>query len=283
MASEILRQLRHPLFDELEQQWQPYLAAAGNVQPATQMLAQVPGLQSASVGIQDGGRIPYVASARETALSVAPSIFGKACEAAAGALSSSDNGKWLSGVSSFYLACYFMARAILYIFGLAPLARDSKITIDLFPSSEDKAPDRPYSNELQVWTTGRWEHDLVWKLLGRVLTTLKAERELRDEYSDFRRIHWDSVSMRRNRYSYSDEFICWNNEAIFSSIPSDALCDIRTLSVGVDFRRHTEEAGFYFALFKILFSFHEKSVRAAKANLYYSPYCDDTRRDAVAA
>lgn len=271
--------LRHPILDDLGEQWLGISAAEDDPFPG-EMVDAIPNLLATVRAAPNGALVARSSGLPQAALSISSRLFGKSAEAAAAGIGSYESGRWLAAVSTIYSANYLLAKSILYLFGILPVGRDIGRTIDIFADDTDR---RPQSVQMQVWHTKRWDHAQVWAILQRVLRTLKAEREIRAEFASLRLLDWSHFSRRRNRYHYSDGYLSQSHEAEHLSIPQDRVLDLKRASEFVDVRRENMEAGFYLRVFFELSKLQAVVADAAAVSDFFSAMCVVPRKVLIAA
>lgn len=281
--SKIADKLRHPILDDLPELWSNYTPATFPFISTAIMLDEVPGLIASLEHKKDGDCVPYVLGSRDAAIAVSPLPYGKAVEAARAGLSAIDGGQWLGGVAMMYLANYLLARSVIQIFGVVPLGRDKKWTLDLFPNGSPVFRSAGKIDEIQVWKTDAWSHAIVWSILERILNTLKAEKDILEDVRPLKMTDWGKFPGRRNKYSYNDGYLCELHEGGDLSVPGDVVVDIRRLAADIDFRRDRMDAGYYLAVFRRLLWFHDLCSEKAGISGAFKPYGSVARTEALVA
>jgi hypothetical protein len=204
------KKLPHRKWDELRDLWidnLPYVEFSRTYPEPTLWDLTLP------IGdfVTDGksNEIPYVAGARESVFREAIILLRKFSYCRKAALSAIADGLPTWGVIAEYDACFYGAKAMCYLLGIASLSRDSKLFLDIFSFRENRNGRRKIREYdiISVYNfKERLTHAVLWGIMGRLCRTLLLPEDREDLQKSLRSLNFDKMSHIRNKLIYDGGF-----------------------------------------------------------------------------
>lgn len=173
-------------------------------------LWHLPELKDRLKSAQPGTDLPYVEGARESVFREAVILTRKFAYSRAAAREAGQSGFSTWSVVSGYDACFYGAKALCYLLGMASLDRDSPLFIDLFAPRTHKIGKGRKAQVYDILVAHRLEarltHKTLWDLTGRLCRTLTLPDDADALTSELRGLSFAGMSNLRNNILYDGGF-----------------------------------------------------------------------------
>jgi len=213
--ANLIKKLSHRNWEEHRDAWLEHLPDIGlpNEYPSP-ALWDLPEFATATSIATDETVVGYLSGVREAifrefALFARKlSYFSAACSLAV------RERKQTWSILAAYEACFFGAKAFVYLMGFASAGRDSKLYVDAF--HRNVMGNRKYQRcllEIKFHNLGqRLTHDVLWMIFRRLLFTARFTGDLVEVQTALRRIDWETFSRYRNKMLYNGGYWPFKDE-----------------------------------------------------------------------
>jgi hypothetical protein len=175
-------------------------------------LWQLPDLQLGVSKPEDGMEIPYVNGTRESVFREVVILTRKFLYCRLAGRDGIARGFPTWGLMANYYACFYGAKALCNLLGVASIARQSKMFLDIFARREFKVG-KTRQHVYDILVVHRLEdcltHRILWGLTGRLCRTLGMPEHAREVWSQMRAVNFETLSHYRNSLIYDSA--AWPN------------------------------------------------------------------------
>jgi hypothetical protein len=195
-----VKDIPHPNWDTLQDLWLNHIP--GGLIPPTASVESL--LKLSASEPKDKSELDLVAGVRERTFGDAIFLRDKAlyCYSASAALNSAGYSTWT--LLSMYDACFFSAKAFIYLLGFRDVGRSSKLYLNIFHNYKQRKSsnfDGHYSLHLQE----RLTHDSLWGVFVRLVDTLKGEADAVTVVKQLRKNDYSQFTRERNKLVYESD------------------------------------------------------------------------------
>lgn len=145
--------------------------------------------------------------------------FAKAIEMSDARRLAELNGATASALLLSYDAAYLCARAGCTFLGVWSPERDTTLSVDLLFNRQLDGDGDELESTVGFFESGKWGHDLVWKLLGRLTRTARKYGPLEANFAYLRKDKLKNVSRQRNAQIYDDKVLFAGDNLALEDFP----------------------------------------------------------------
>jgi hypothetical protein len=245
-----IKDIPHPIWEEIRDGWLSHIPVG--LSPSSTSVEQLIQLSGQDLKGKDKTEISVVDGLAEKTFCDALFLRHKAnyCFRISETLNKSGHPTWTA--LSMYDACYFAAKALVYLLGLRDVGGASKAYIHLF-NFEVKKKRRIQSGQLCLNLGKRLEHENLWSIFSRLLDTIKGDGAGIELIKRLKKNDFDKFSSERNRLIY--QCGTWSRDENYEG--SDLFYDVSYIS----------NVNYFVTSGECNAEYHDKYYRTAHATL----------------